>query len=69
MQRHFSNRGQAPAKVAVAKIMARRMPQVHSSERRSRITTEPWKTRIPEPTPATNQSAKTGESAMGSPDF
>jgi len=48
MQRHFSNRGEALAETAAAKMMAHRMPVARSSPRRSGFTPGPWKQRVPE---------------------
>lgn len=48
MQRHFSNRGEALAEMAAAKMMAHRIPIASSGERRSSITPGQWKRRDPE---------------------
>jgi len=48
MQRHFSNRGEALAGMAAAKMLAHRTPIAKSSQRRSRARPRPWKRRVPE---------------------
>lgn len=72
MQRHFSNRGEALAEVAAAKMMAHRMPVAKSSQRRSSLTPEQWKTRVPELIPrtsVTNKQEPSGKSVVGPPEF
>lgn len=58
MQRHFSNRGEALAEVAAAKMMTHRMPVAKSSQRGSRITPGNWKTRVPESISAMSATKK-----------
>ena len=48
MQRHFSNRGEALAEMAAAKMMAHRMPVAKSNQRRSSVTPALWKRPVPE---------------------
>jgi len=47
MQRHFSDRGEALAEAAAAKMRARRMPIATSSRRRSSVRPGQQKRRVP----------------------
>jgi len=51
MQRHFSNRGEAVAEVAAAKMMAHHRPGAKSSQRGTRLTPAQWKIRVPDSIP------------------
>jgi len=73
MQRHFSNRGEALAEAAAAKMIAHRMPIATSSQRRSSFLPGPWKRRVPEidsPSGAQKQGGRkeSGESRMAPPE-
>lgn len=62
MQRHFSNRGEALAEVAVAKMMAHRRPRAEPGQRGTRVTPAQWKTRAPESIPVTTRKREPKES-------
>jgi hypothetical protein len=50
MQRHFSNRGEALAEVAAAKMMTHRTPPLKSvfpNQRGRGVTPGPWRARVP----------------------
>jgi len=77
MQRHFSNRGEALAEVAAAKMMTHRMPlakSVFPNQRGRGVTTGQWQARVPEVIRSTS-STKTTEtkenvkSVVGPPEF
>jgi hypothetical protein len=74
MQRHFSNRGEALAEVAAAKMMAHRMPAGKSNQRKSNFTPEQWKTPVLELIPVTDRKRtkepkQEGKSSLGPPGF
>jgi hypothetical protein len=74
MQRHFSNRGEALAEVAAAKMTAHQIPIAKFSQEGSRVKPEQWKTRVPELIPVTDRTRKKepkqeGKSGLGPPQF
>lgn len=74
MQRHFSNRGEALAEVAAAKMMAHRVLAAKSNQRKSKLSPEQWKTGVPESIPATSATDKRepkqrSKSRLGPPEF
>ena len=77
MQRHFSNRGEALAEVAAAKMMTHRTTMTKSAfpnQRGRDVTLAQWKARLPEailPTssPSKKESKEVGKSGAGSPEL
>ena len=77
MRRHFSNRGEALAEVAAAKMMTHQMPlakSVFSNQRGRGVAPGPWKTQLPEAIPTTSATKKreskdSGKSDVGPPEF
>ena len=77
MQRHFSNRGEALAEVAAAKMMTHRMPlakSVFPNQRGRGVTTGQWQARVPEvifpeSSPRKTESNDSGKSVVGPPEF
>jgi len=77
MQRHFSNRGEALAEVAAAKMMTHRTAKTtyaFPNQRGRRIVPGQWKARIPEATlptssPSKKESKEGGKSGPGSPEL
>ncbi len=74
MQRHFSNRGEALAEVAAAKMMTHRTTMTKSAlpnQRRRGMAPGQWKARLPEATlptssPSKKESKEGGKSGAGS---
>jgi len=77
MQRHFSNRGEAVAEVAAAKLMAHRTPLakcVFPNQRGRGVTPGQWKPRVaeaihPTSSPKKRETKENGKSGVGPPEF
>jgi hypothetical protein len=77
MQRQFSNRGEALAEVAAAKMMTHRTARtkpVFPNQRGRGVTPGQWKARLPEATfpkssPSKRKSKESGKSSVGPPEF
>jgi len=70
MQRHFSNRGEALAEVAAAKMMTHRtaLPKsVFRNRRRNRATAEQWRARVVESIHSTSSPKKKEPREGGTP--
>ncbi len=68
MQRHFSNRGEALAEVAAAKMMTHRTTMTKSAfpnQRRSGMAPGQWKARLPEAIRSTGAMGITGITDVG----